>query len=300
MGFYFRKHINITLHLFDTLVKPILLYNSDFWGCLKMPANNPIENMHMRFCKEVLGVQKQTSNIGTLLEIGRVPIMLYGKKNCIKNWGRIHVQQKGCTLIQSSYRNATIHQLPWPQLVDECLRQMGIGGRNINETTDKLAIQRMIDMFHQNAFAEINRNESKLRTYAKIKKEPGLESYLRVVTNVEKRIHLCKIRLSNHDLNIEKGRHQGLKVYERECQLCPGHIVEDEIHFLLSCKFFNILREELFTEIRKVFPRFHDISKEQQVVYLLSENNIVNFTGTFVQKAIELRRFILNKHKNIM
>ena len=69
MGFYFRKHIDIiTLHLFDTLVKPILLYNSDFWGCLKMPANNPIENMHMRFCKEILGVQRQTSNIGTLLE----------------------------------------------------------------------------------------------------------------------------------------------------------------------------------------------------------------------------------------
>ena len=43
MGFHFRKHINITLHLFDTLVKPILLYNSDFWGCLKIPANNPIK-----------------------------------------------------------------------------------------------------------------------------------------------------------------------------------------------------------------------------------------------------------------
>ena len=64
----------------------------------------------------------------------------------------------------------------WPQLVNECLRQMGIGGRNINEHVDKLAMQRMTDIFHQNAFAEINRNESKLRTYAKIKKEPGLES----------------------------------------------------------------------------------------------------------------------------
>ena len=74
----------ITLHLFDTLIKPILLYNSDFWGCLKMPANNPIEIMHMRFCKELLGVQKQTSNTGVLLELGRVPLMIHGKKTVSK------------------------------------------------------------------------------------------------------------------------------------------------------------------------------------------------------------------------
>ena len=93
MGFHFRKHINITLHLFDTLVKPILLYNSDFWGSLKIPANNPIENMYMRFCKELLGVLRQTPNIGPLLELGRIPLMFFGKKNCIKNWVSIHVQK---------------------------------------------------------------------------------------------------------------------------------------------------------------------------------------------------------------
>ena len=45
MGHYFRLHPAITLSLFDALIKPILLYSSDFWGCLKMPKNNPIENM---------------------------------------------------------------------------------------------------------------------------------------------------------------------------------------------------------------------------------------------------------------
>ena len=80
MGGYFRSHPMITLHLFDTLIKPILLYNSDFWGCLKVPKNNPIENIHMRFCKDLLGVQRETCNIGVLLELGRVPLMLFGKK----------------------------------------------------------------------------------------------------------------------------------------------------------------------------------------------------------------------------
>ena len=47
----FTTDIDKTIKLFDTLIKPILMYSSDFWGCLKLPANNPIENLHSRFCK---------------------------------------------------------------------------------------------------------------------------------------------------------------------------------------------------------------------------------------------------------
>ena len=35
MGHYFMSYPSTTLHLFDTLIKPILLYNSDYWGLLK-------------------------------------------------------------------------------------------------------------------------------------------------------------------------------------------------------------------------------------------------------------------------
>ena len=72
MGDFFRSNIEITIHLFDSLVKPILMYMSDFWGGLKCPAEqrNPIEKLHFMACKQLLGVQKQTTNIGVLLELG--------------------------------------------------------------------------------------------------------------------------------------------------------------------------------------------------------------------------------------
>ena len=298
MGFYFRAYPNVTLHLFDTLIKPILLYNSDFWGCLKAPTNNPIENTHMRFCKDLLGVQRQTSNIGTLLELGRVPIMLYGRKNCFKNWGRIHIQGKANQIVLWSFSNSIQNQLKWPQSVNECLNHMGIGGGDINEFVDKSAMKRMADIFHQEAFAEINRDGSKLRTYAKIKKEHGIENYLNTITNVERRIHLCKIRLSNHELMIEKGRHQGLEINQRNCPFCPGNLLEDELHFLFTCNTYSFVREELFSGIKHFFPRFEHFSKEQQMKTLLSDENLVNFSGIYILKALELRRFILNKHKN--
>ena len=37
LGALFRKNVVTTLHLFDSLIKPILLYSSDYWGCLKLP-----------------------------------------------------------------------------------------------------------------------------------------------------------------------------------------------------------------------------------------------------------------------
>ena len=49
-----------------------------------MPSNNPIENTHMRFCKDLLGVQKQTSNIEVLLDLGRIPFMIYGEETASK------------------------------------------------------------------------------------------------------------------------------------------------------------------------------------------------------------------------
>ena len=33
----FNQDIKTTLTLIDMMIKPILLYNSDFWGCLNLP-----------------------------------------------------------------------------------------------------------------------------------------------------------------------------------------------------------------------------------------------------------------------
>ncbi len=91
MGDSFRSHIEITLHLFDSLIKPILMYMSDFWGGLQPPDEkyHPIEKLHFMACKQILGVQKQTTNIGVLLELGRIPLQHFAIKTAIKIWERI-------------------------------------------------------------------------------------------------------------------------------------------------------------------------------------------------------------------
>ena len=89
MGKLFNEYIQTALSLYDTLIKPILTYACDFWGCLKLPQNNPVETFHIKVLKQVLGVQKQTTNIGVLLELGRIPLNIECMKLGVKNWERI-------------------------------------------------------------------------------------------------------------------------------------------------------------------------------------------------------------------
>ena len=83
LGTQFNRNVQTTLSLLDPLAKPILLYCSDFWGCLKLPKGNPIEKFHHMACEHILGVQKHTTNIGVLLELGRIPLQTYAR---IKNY----------------------------------------------------------------------------------------------------------------------------------------------------------------------------------------------------------------------
>ena len=56
MGITFKRHPTTSIKLFRSLLEPILLCGSDFWGTSEMPANNPIENLFMSFCKQLLAL----------------------------------------------------------------------------------------------------------------------------------------------------------------------------------------------------------------------------------------------------
>ena len=89
LGTSFNQDVQLVLSLVQSLIKPILLYASDFWGCFKFPKNNPIETFYMSILKQILGVQKQTTNDGVLLELGLKPLLFDAKKFAVKNWERM-------------------------------------------------------------------------------------------------------------------------------------------------------------------------------------------------------------------
>ena len=156
MGTSFRKHPLITIKLFQTLIQPILLYASEFWGILKLPRNNPIENLHIKFCKELLGVQRQTTNAGVLLELGQTPLSITGIKNAIKSWNRIRNDEKCNKLVKSSNKNSIIENLTWQNQIKTTLtiNRMLDHFLNNDKRTHTFAFQRLCDIFHQNTLQD--------------------------------------------------------------------------------------------------------------------------------------------------
>ena len=295
MGDPFNQNVLTAISLFESLIKPILFYCSDFWGCLKLPNNNPIENLHMRICKQILGVQKQTTNIGVLLELGRTPLNISCIKLAVKNWERIKKKNANSFLL-ASYNDAIKENLSWISGIKGHLERNGMFGLFLNDYMDspnfihKKLYQTLLDEFHQNAFATIRDESSKLRTFALAKTEIGLENYLHDIRNVKLRTHLTRFRLSNHKLMIEVGRHSGIPKEQRYCPFCPN-MVETEIHFLLDCSLYDPMRTRLIEHVNRVNPLFYFYTKEQKFSYLLS-NVDQKVIAEFIYKNFDLRTFL--------
>ena len=75
--------VDIQLHLFDTLVLPILLYSSEVWGFedLKM-----VESFHLKFCKMFLNVNNKTSSLMVYGELGRAPLHVLVHTRMLTFW----------------------------------------------------------------------------------------------------------------------------------------------------------------------------------------------------------------------
>ena len=237
------------------------------------------------------GVQKHSSNSGVLQELGRIPLSIYAKKNCVKNWERIAVRGKACPLLQMSYNSALKNEIGWASSIKSYLAQIGFMNifvdKDNTKTANAIVFNREKDIFHQLSFHDIQ-NSSKMNTYAKLKTKIGLESYLNIINNTDERIQLSKLRLSNHRLNIETGRHNNVKRDDRYCPFCKTDI-ENEYHFLIKCSIYHDIREKLIEDIKLVIPNFRPPPQDYIFNFLMTCPKIAHLTAKFIKQAFKIR-----------
>ena len=94
-------------------------------------------------------------------------------------------------------------------------------------------------------------NKPKLRTYRKFKSHIEPEDYVIMNLNRTERSVLAKLRAGTLPLAIEKGRSKKVLLQQRLCTLCDQYDIEDEIHFVVGCSYYQLQREELFSFIVK-------------------------------------------------
>ena len=81
-----NKNIKTYIALFDSQIKPIVLYACEAWadsikilGITNLLTKNKHVNFQTLVFKQILGVSRKTTNLSVLLELGKFPIPNNGK-----------------------------------------------------------------------------------------------------------------------------------------------------------------------------------------------------------------------------
>ena len=254
-----NQHITpkIQLYLFNTLVKPILGYACEVWGAY--PAK-PLETIHLKFLKHVLGVRQTTPTAYVYGELGTYPLHIDRNIRIIKYWLKI-ISSPDTSLINLVYKQLkqetenNVDVRNWATTVKHILEINGFGYIWLNQriTVSEHAFimtlrQRLTDQYQQTWSEEVA-HTSDNRLYKSIKTSFKYEDYLDNIENSTIRKALSKIRLGSHNFMIERGRWNTPKL-EYTHRLCTDcNTIEDEFHCFIECPRFNQQRKSLPADI---------------------------------------------------
>ena len=281
--------------LFDTLISPILLYCNEIWG---VDVNNSdssiVEKFHMKFIKEILGVHCKAMNVACRSELGRLPLQSKIMFSCIK-----FLNHSENTLAFKIFK-ATENNNPWTKKVYSIIHKLGfsyiIYGKCSFTSLLACIKQRIKDIFIQDQSSHIL-NSNKLIFYQNIYKNNYIRSkYVDILYRKTDRSTLCKIRLSAHNLEIEKGRQLSIPTNERLCKICNSGNIEDEQHFLFSCHKYSFVRDQYKIKLSNILNRDITTFNNNFLKECLNSNSntVLKITCCFIEDCLSIRNNILS------
>ena len=247
-----QPKVDTMVHLFDHLIKPVLLYGSDVYGYVnlhpkepkpsddpkaqffqqvkkKCPvitaylnAEDPREKLHLKFCRRILQVHSKTVNLGVYGDLGRVPIFLDQAIHAVKYFYHLILSDEN-RILKSFYR--IVEKLDNSKLVKFARTMHDIIGisipfnakhasRNIRCIRKYLYNEFQVYWREMSStdFAKGKTGNNKLRSYREYKNIFKTEKYIQLCDPVARK-HIAQIRLSAHKLNIESGRYNAHNRY---------------------------------------------------------------------------------------
>ena len=251
-GRHLQLPVDIMIHLFDTLVKPVLLYGSEIWT---HEGTEILEKPYLRFCKYILLVNKTTCLNMVYGELGEYPLILSAQTRMIMSWANISQDTEKTTLSNLMYKllyklnRESVYKSPWLNCVKTILEDCGFPGiwesqviPCSKECFKQQIKQRLLDQFRQKWAAEIQQS-SKCLNYRIFKSNLKIDSYLTTLTYNNRRL-LARFRCRNHNLPVETWCHRGIPREQRKCNWCVSEL-GNEFHFILNCSNSNTLRSQL-------------------------------------------------------
>ncbi len=277
------------LKLFDQLIKPIALYGGEIWGADCLNPNTPhdflkslskpiCEKVNTSMCRFLLGVHAKSQLSAIRGELGRYPMGVDIALNLI-----LHEKYLLEKPIESVIREAfeLSRQLPelnqnkpnfWPNKVC-AIRKLCMQRGEKKPCSRKCLLPRIKSMYNPH-WQNCIQNERKMRTYILFKTHFSMENYLILVRNDHCKA-MAKFRISAHNLAIERGRYARppTPVNDRICSFCSGNVIEDEYHFLMTCKKTDSERNTLFNSINAIGKNFNSLSDTDKFIFMMTSED---------------------------
>ena len=246
------------LKLFQTLILPILLYNTENWNIISDTflnklnkdnffswiLNSKTDTTHRKLLKNILGVTKTCPDVAVYGETGEFPLSLKGLRITLNFWYRVTNLPESTLAKKALLENISIRS-NWIKTIEKLIGILDLSDKIENPKKFNICTKNALE----NGFTEHWKNSlndpgnSRLQFYRKLKNHFETKKYLEC-TNFHQRRSLTKLKCSDHTLEIEKGRHRKIPRKDRKCFFCPTDTIEDEEHFLFYCPKFEHIRRE--------------------------------------------------------
>ena len=295
--------IYIATKLFNALIKPILLYASEVWEpFVKIPPEqwdqNEIERTYTQFLKQLLGVNRSTTTAMVRGELNQHSLQEEILRRNIK-YAKYIFEKEDNRIVKQAYE----YELNRDDGNTTFFSTMQKHINNINNITNNFPpfinpyvnlyemedIRSVTNQLFANEWKEKLENSTKCDTYRQFKDTMKIDHYLHH-RNRKERVAMTKLRVSDHKLMIEHGRHVRPRTprEERTCHMC-NNLVEDETHFFTDCTIYGD-KEEFWSKVYTKFPQVMNLTSKEKFTFLMTQEDEEIMTLT-LKKNLEWQKF---------
>ena len=289
--------VGVFIDLFEKLTIPILLYGSEIWG---YENTKQVQVMCNNVMRKFLKLHKSTSMCMLIGELGLKQIDEYIDNRMLNFWCNIATgdENKISTILYKwakSLYDQNIFKSVWLDKIKATLGSIGMSNcfdniTNMNNNWFKNTIKLKINDSYNQIWSAYVFNNSTCLNYRAMTERKFLQDYLLKLPS-QYMYAMCKFKCANHRMPIVSGRHNGIPVDDRKCNLCDlnDHFnkIGDEFHYLFNCPFF---REDRVKYLKRYFYTAPNMYKMTQLFNYVNKKTML--------KLAKFICIILNKFKN--
>ncbi len=302
--------LKVALKLIDSTIKPILLYGSEVWEPFlnqdleKWDKENVIEKAYLQFLKQLLGVNRSTTNAMVRGELDRHSLQEEILRRSI-NYTNYLWQKEDSWYAKQAYSFELSRDPACTTIfssIDRHAEELHkIHGsfhpfKNPYQTLYQISYPKLTALTYQLFHGEWKKKleqSPKADTYNTIKGGMKYEPYLDH-KNRRERVAMTKLRTSDHKLMIEDMRKLRPKPprEERTCFMCHDK-VEDETHFLTECHLYGSYGHH-WGGIQDQVPQIATLSNAQKFEYIMVQEDpeVLKKVLKMVYKLTQFRKFM--------